>query len=62
MVSMTDSNHGKVETVTFKNVHYFPLAKLSFDTVEILLKDYAGRNLSLAFRTLTVTHHFKRSS
>ena len=62
IVSMTDSNHGKVETVTFQNVHYFPLAKLSFDTIEIRLKDHAGCNLSFASGKLTVTLHFKRSS
>ena len=58
IVAMTDTNHGKVQTVTFQNVHYFPLAKLSFDTIEILLKDHAGRNLPFASGTLTVTLHF----
>jgi hypothetical protein len=62
IVAMTDSNHGKVQSVAFENVHYFPLCKLSFDTIEILLKDHAGRNLPFAFGTLTVTLHFKRSS
>lgn len=62
IISITDNHHGKVQTITFQNVHYFPLAKLSFDTVEILLKDHAGRNLPFASGTLTLTLHFKRSS
>jgi len=57
---LTDTNHGKVQRITFQNVHYFPLSKLSFDTIEILLKDHAGRNLPFASGTLTVTLHFTR--
>jgi len=60
IVAMTDTNHGRVQTITFQNVHYFPLSKLSFDTIEILLKDHAGRNLPFASGTLTVTLHFTR--
>lgn len=62
IVAMNDINHGKVQTITFENVHYFPLAKLSFDTIEILLKDHAGRDLPFASGTLTVTLHFTRLS
>ena len=62
IIGITDIHHGKVQTITFHNVHYFPLANLSFDTVEILLKDHAGRNLPFASGTLTLTLHFKRSS
>jgi hypothetical protein len=62
IVAMSDTNHGKVQSVAFQNVHYFPLSKLSFDTIEILLKDHAGQNLPFASGTLTVTLHFVRSS
>jgi len=62
IVAMSDTNHGKVQTITFQNVHYLPLSKLSFDTIEILLKDHAGRNLPFASGTLTVTLHFTRLS
>jgi hypothetical protein len=62
IVAMTDTNHGKVQTSTFQNIHYLPLSKHSFDTIEILLKDHAGQDLPFASGTLTVTLHFKRSS
>jgi len=62
IVAMADTNHGKVQTVTFQNVHYLPLAKLNFDTIETLLKDHAGRDLPFASGTLTVTLHFTRLS
>jgi hypothetical protein len=62
IAAMTNINHGKVQTIAFQNVHYFPLSKLAFDTVEILLKDHTGENLSFASGTLTVTLHFIRSS
>jgi hypothetical protein len=62
IVAMSDTNHGKVQSTAFQNIHYLPLAKLSFDTIEVLLKDHAGANLPFASGTLTVTLHFIRSS
>jgi hypothetical protein len=62
IVAMSDTNHGKVQSTAFQNVHYLPLAKYAFDTIEILLKDHAGENLPFATGTLTVTLHFVRSA
>lgn len=52
--------YGCMRLQTFPHPKYIPLLKTTFDTIEILIKDEKGNDLSFNRGTLTVTLHFKR--
>ena len=54
--------HGDTITVRYENVHYLPLQRKQFSTIEIDIKDHTGKNIPFERGTLNVTLHFKRKN
>lgn len=52
--------YGTMATVTFNRPYYIPVKKRQFDTVEILIKDGMGRNVSFSHGTSSCVLHFRR--
>ena len=51
---------GDMVTRIYENVHYVPLQRKSFDTLEIDIKDSTGEKVPFERGTLNVTLHFRR--
>lgn len=56
------SVYGATCTISFIRPFYLPLVKRRFETVEILIKDGLGRNVSFSHGLSTCTLHFRRKS
>ena len=52
--------HGENIMKSYENVHYIPLQRRSFETVEIDIKDRTGKTVPFERGTLNVTLHFRR--
>ena len=52
--------HGETIMKSYENVHYIPLQRRAFDTVEIDIRDSIGENVPFERGTLNVTLHFRR--
>lgn len=55
------SIQGESEIITFSPPHYLPLLLTNFRTIEMDIRDHAGRTVPFANGTLTVTLHFRRA-
>jgi len=58
----TKAQYGSMTVVHFDHPIYFDLRTKSFDTLEIYIKDHAGRNVPFDFGTSTLLVHFKQVS
>ncbi|KAK3926341.1 DNA-directed RNA polymerase subunit beta' [Frankliniella fusca] len=56
----TKAQYGSMTVVHFDHPIYFDLRTKSFDTLEIYIKDHAGRNVPFDFGTSTLLVHFKQ--
>ena len=45
---------------TYENIHYLPLQRKTFQTVEIDIRDHTGKNVPFEYGTLNVTLHLRR--
>ena len=52
--------YGRTQTIICNPLQYLRLAKYNFSTIEIHLRDQAGRNLPFEFGTVNVKLHFAR--
>ncbi|XP_071652976.1 uncharacterized protein [Temnothorax longispinosus] len=52
--------YGTNQVKHFSPLHYIPLRKTNFRTIEIDIKDQLGKNIPFESGTLTVTLHFRR--
>ena len=53
-------SHGDTVSKSYENVHYVPLSRKTFQTVEIDIRDHAGDIVPFERGTLNVTLHFRR--
>lgn len=54
--------YGRTLSKSFSHPIYVPLLTSSFETIEILIRDGAGKKVPIDHGTLTLTLHFKRLS
>lgn len=52
--------HGEIQSVSYLNVHYLPLQKKCFDTIQIYIADDAGELVPFEGGRSVVTLHFRR--
>ena len=52
--------HGETVMKSYENVHYIPIQRRSFETVEIDIRDRTGKKVPFERGTLNVTLHFRR--
>ena len=52
--------HGATVSDRFTNVHYVPLLRKEFGTIEVDIRDDTGRRVSFEYGRVTVTFHFRR--
>ena len=62
IATISDPVYGRSQSILFNPIHYLSLAKYHFNTIEIVLRDHAGRKVPFQFGTVTVKLHFYRSS
>ena len=55
-----EGKHGYVVSKTFDNVQYIPVLHKEFTTIEIDIRDDAGRRVPFERGRVTVTLHFRR--
>ena len=60
IASIPEVRYGRMKTITLNPVHYLPLSKYNFNSIELHLKDHTGKDISFAFGTCTVKLHFQR--
>ena len=56
------AQHGTTTVVHFDHPIYFDLKTKSFDSVEIDIRDHAGRHMPFQFGTSTLLVHFRQQS
>ncbi len=56
----TKAQYGSMTVVHFDHPIYFDLKTKSFDTLEVYIKDHAGRDIPFDFGTSTLLVHFKQ--
>ena len=52
--------HGATVSDRFTNVHYVPLLRKEFGTIEVDIRDDTGRRVPFEYGRVTVTLHFRR--
>ena len=52
--------HGATVSDRFTNVHYVPLLRKEFATIEVDIRDDTGRRVPFEYGRVTVTLHFRR--
>ena len=55
-----EGRSGEMVTRIYENVHYTPIQRKSFESVEIDIRDSLGKKVSFERGTLNVTLHFRR--
>ena len=55
-----EGKHGEVVCKTYENVHYIPLQRKQFQTLEIYIRDDRGQRVPFECGKSIVTLHFKR--
>ena len=55
-----EGKHGDVVSKSFDNVQYIPVLHKEFTTIEIDIRDDAGRRVPFERGRVTVTLHFRR--
>lgn len=57
-----EGKHGDIITRTYENIHYLPVQKKMFDTLEINIRDDTGVLVPFERGKVTVTLHFRKRS
>ena len=57
-----EGNHGEMVCKTYENVHYIPVQRRNFQTVEIYIRDDTGEKVPFECGKSIVTLHFRRSA
>ena len=55
----TEGQYGQTVRMIFTHPHYIPIARASFDDLEINIKDELGRSMPFEFGKAVVTLHFR---
>lgn len=57
----TSARTGRASVYSFDHPMYFDLATKSFDTIEVNIRDHAGKHIAFNYGTLMLLCHFKRA-